>query len=103
MEKIFEDNELCSGCAACYNICPQNAIKMQKDERGFLYPVIEQEKCINCGICNKTCIIKHSVEKQLEQKIFGLKNKDQKVREKAFKQYYKFFWWSFFRISEENY
>lgn len=28
---------------------------MLPDEEGFLYPYIEQEKCINCGLCEKAC------------------------------------------------
>ena len=28
---------------------------MLPDEEGFLYPNVEQEKCINCGLCEKTC------------------------------------------------
>ena len=35
----------CCGCTACFNICPKNAISMQPDEEGFLYPVVDQEKC----------------------------------------------------------
>lgn len=45
----------CCGCSACYNACPVNAINMQPDGEGFLYPVIDNEKCIKCGKCKKTC------------------------------------------------
>ena len=37
---------MCSGCKACVYICPVNAIIMVKDEEGFEYPEINQEKCI---------------------------------------------------------
>lgn len=47
----------CTGCMACYNMCPNNAISIEEKEDGFLYPQIQQEKCINCGICIKTCPI----------------------------------------------
>lgn len=47
--------ENCTGCFACYNICPKHAIEMYEDELGFIYPKIKEEECINCGLCNKIC------------------------------------------------
>ena len=55
MDQICLSEKLCTGCAACYNACPVSAISMQPDTKGFLYPVINQEKCIDCGLCQKTC------------------------------------------------
>lgn len=45
----------CTGCHACYAICPKKAIAMQPDERGFLQPVINQELCVGCKLCQKAC------------------------------------------------
>lgn len=45
----------CTGCEACVNICNKNAIQMQPDCNGFLYPTIDVEKCIHCGVCEKRC------------------------------------------------
>lgn len=47
--------ENCSGCAACYNICKHNAIKMQEDDYGFLHPLIDSNLCVDCGLCEKIC------------------------------------------------
>lgn len=47
--------EQCTGCSACYAACHSNAIEMRVDEFGFVYPIINQEKCIDCGICLKSC------------------------------------------------
>ena len=49
------DKKKCSGCAACYNICPVKAINMKPDHEGFLYPVINKETCINCNQCEVVC------------------------------------------------
>lgn len=53
--KICKDTKLCTGCEACANICPRNAIRMRTDWRGFLYPHINQDLCIDCGLCQKRC------------------------------------------------
>ena len=45
----------CTGCFACYNICPNNAIEMKEDDFGCIYPHIEKTKCIECKLCKKVC------------------------------------------------
>lgn len=45
----------CTGCMACYNICPVEAISQDYDGEGFLVPVIDDEKCIGCGRCKAIC------------------------------------------------
>lgn len=48
-------HDQCTGCGACYNKCPINAISMEYDVEGFLSPRINSDKCINCGLCMKAC------------------------------------------------
>lgn len=48
--------EKCTGCSACYNICPKNAISMKQDNKEFLYPKIDGNKCIKCNLCEKICL-----------------------------------------------
>lgn len=45
----------CTGCGACVSICPKQAIVMQPDTEGFLYPKVDGEKCISCDLCEKRC------------------------------------------------
>lgn len=52
----------CCGCNACGDICPKNAISFPKDNEGFWYPQIDEEKCIACGLCEKVCPIRHIEE-----------------------------------------
>jgi len=52
---LYDKKESCSGCTACYGICPKDAIVMKKDSEGFFYSVIDKEKCIDCGLCKKVC------------------------------------------------
>lgn len=48
----------CCGCGVCKYICPVDAIEMVEDEEGFLYPKINEEKCIKCYKCVNSCIFK---------------------------------------------
>lgn len=45
----------CCGCAACFNTCAFNAIVMEADETGFLYPVVNIDNCKSCNLCEKAC------------------------------------------------
>lgn len=45
----------CCGCTACESICAHNAITMQPDALGFLYPIVDANKCVKCGLCDKVC------------------------------------------------
>lgn len=49
----------CTGCSACYNICPKNAISMKEGKDGFIFPKIDNELCINCGLCLKSCPVEN--------------------------------------------
>lgn len=53
--KIFDVDNNCCGCTACMTVCKQKAISMKTDDKGFLYPEIDKSKCVNCGLCVKTC------------------------------------------------
>ena len=52
-ETMISDN--CTGCGACMDICPHQAISMKENAEGFLYPEIDSSKCIGCGLCDKVC------------------------------------------------
>lgn len=49
----LQDNE-CTGCGMCANVCPVNAIQMVRDECGFLYPRVTGA-CIDCNLCRRKC------------------------------------------------
>lgn len=51
----LKDKIHCTGCSACCDICPVNAITMQSNNEGFLYPNINEDICIKCGKCMKIC------------------------------------------------
>ena len=45
----------CCGCNACGDICAHQAITFQTDIEGFWYPVVDKDKCDDCGLCEKVC------------------------------------------------
>lgn len=80
----ISDKTKCCGCYACYSICPKNAITMQRDEKGFEYPVVDKEKCIKCGLCLKTCpILNQEQENEKEIIAYACYNKNEKERLKS--------------------
>lgn len=84
MEQVYKEKKDCTGCSACYSICPKGAIIMVQDEKGFKYPLINKEKCVNCGMCVKVCPIKNSNKTQIEnQKVYAAKNKSLNIRLKS--------------------
>ena len=60
---LFRDKQECCGCTACYSICPKQAITMEKDDEGYLYPQIDDSKCVRCYQCLKVCPIVGKVQK----------------------------------------
>ena len=52
MDKI---TEWCTGCRVCEGVCPKHCITMVADEEGFLSATIDEDSCINCGLCVKRC------------------------------------------------
>ena len=49
------DESLCTGCGACVNMCPNSCISMVRNTQGFDYPQINEDKCVECGLCEKLC------------------------------------------------
>lgn len=47
----------CCGCYACEEVCPVSAIEMKADKKGYYFPVVDNDKCISCQLCKKSCVI----------------------------------------------
>ena len=45
----------CTGCYACANVCPKRCISLKDDKFGEIHPVVDQNACIDCMLCQKTC------------------------------------------------
>lgn len=76
--KIGNKKECC-GCTACESVCSHNAISMHPDDLGFLYPEVDNNKCIECGLCEKVCQFHQNYNRYNnydEPKVFSLRLND---------------------------
>ena len=75
----IEHPEDCCGCTACASICPHNAISMKPDTLGFLYPEVDMEKCVDCGLCEKVCAFNNNYDTSLnlsQPDVYAARHKD---------------------------
>lgn len=64
MIKIKDPKECC-GCTACASICTHDAITMEADALGFLYPKVDESQCVDCGLCEKVCQFNENYDRSL--------------------------------------
>ena len=49
------NNQLCSGCGGCVEICPISCISLTPSSDGFLKAAADEQQCIDCGLCTRKC------------------------------------------------
>ena len=82
----IKTREECCGCSACYSVCNHKAIEMVPDGMGFLYPQVDNNNCVDCGLCLKNCQFKkdYETEKKTETPIvFAFRHKDENEMAKS--------------------
>lgn len=57
------DHHSCTGCGACVQACPHQAMRMCADAEGFLYPRIDRARCTRCGLCRRICPVDRALPK----------------------------------------
>lgn len=77
------ERDKCTGCFACKNICPKEAIAVETDELGKTVPEILKEKCVECGLCRKVCPELGKKNLTFPIKCYAMWTKDKKDREEC--------------------
>lgn len=85
---VIKNKTQCTGCTACLQICTRHAIKLEYDQVGHSYPVVDIDKCIECGLCEKVCPMLHKEvipkdENQARLPVYVVYNKDSEVRSRS--------------------
>lgn len=75
--KVICDYKDCTGCGLCAARCPKQCIEMKPGFLGHLYPEIDQDKCINCKLCQKGCPSLQDIESSYPKKAFAAWSKDE--------------------------
>ena len=79
----IENIENCTGCSACFSICPLNCVSMKPNQNGFLYPTIDNTNCVDCGKCVSVCPLsrtRHKIENRIS---YAAVNNDALMRENS--------------------
>ena len=76
MTEICDINS-CTGCAACAGVCAHKAISMvEVPPHGYLHPKINNDLCVDCGLCSKTCPVNNPPVFNSPQTAFAAISKD---------------------------
>lgn len=80
IKQLWLPESKCTGCGACENVCPKNAIKIELNKNGHLLPV-PLNGCIECGKCESVCDGRLRVSENYAQPtIYAAWSKDDDLR-----------------------
>ena len=68
--------KICTGCSTCTGVCPFDAISMKENEEGFLYPMIDKQKCKKCKKCKMSCPVVKRLENNVIKECYYGYSKD---------------------------
>lgn len=83
MDKYTINPKECIGCTACIHSCPTNAIKIQKNNEGFLCASINDNECIKCGACFKACPVQQVAEGYEYQEAYACYSKNSDIQKSS--------------------
>ena len=69
----------CTSCGACLVACPVAAITMDEDIDGFAHAHIDDDACIHCGRCVKTCPSHNPPELRTQEAVYAAQSPSREV------------------------
>lgn len=69
--------DYCTGCRLCEQLCSHNAISIILNAEGFLEPLVDVEKCVECNLCKKRCPQNTELEKSKKSLAYAVRLKDE--------------------------
>ena len=76
----IEEKQRCCGCEACRQICPKGCIRLELDEEGFDYPIVDTDRCIECHKCERVCPFMKLDEPRKPQAVYAACATDEELR-----------------------
>lgn len=79
----IKESKDCCGCNACAQRCPQHCITLTEDDEGFLYPKVNTETCIECGLCEKICPVINQNHLKDPLEVYAAINPNENIRKES--------------------
>lgn len=77
----------CTGCLACVDVCHKGALSSCYNEEGHLTYQLDRDKCVECGLCERTCPVvskfEYGTNKLINSTPFAAWAKDDELRAKS--------------------
>lgn len=81
---LITESKNCTGCGACANICPHNALNIVDDKFGFLKPVVNNKLCTGCNLCKNICpILNFNCHMNGTPEVYALIYKNDEILQKS--------------------
>lgn len=77
------NTEKCTGCSACFNTCTHKAIILAENQQGFLYPIVDETKCVKCNLCTQICPVNYPTKPNDNLHVYAALVKDDSERAKS--------------------
>ena len=80
---IICPEDKCTGCGACREACPVQAIAFRNNALDFPHPRVDEARCISCGRCVKVCPSNSEESGRVPMRVLAAFDRDATRRNKA--------------------